>query len=156
MHHHNLPSNQIIFVIFVWVWTKLSKMKYVNKMLSDLKSPFTHWHLNLYELCLAENESSKTSCMYFYMFWGRRKRRGGQACMYFRQKVRGIDPLYWRDMPASLQICFWQSKLTSCSLLLILWQWWHQISIYMKLSQIKCDKLLLGAKLPCFSKIWFY
>ena len=26
----------------------------------------------------------------------------------------------------------------------------------MKLSQIKCDKLLLGAKLPCFSKIRLY
>ena len=43
IHHHLLPSDKIIFVTFVWVGTKLSKMKYVNKLLSDLKLPCCIW-----------------------------------------------------------------------------------------------------------------
>lgn len=95
---------------------------------------------------LSENE---LSWMYSADF-GRRG-RGGGANMYFQEKVRGIDPLYWRDMPAtaSVPISFWQHYLTSCPL-------FGNGGTYMKLSKIRCDKISLRAKLPSFSKIRFY
>ena len=106
----------------------------------------------------SQNEYTDLSWICFGNF-GRRRRRGGRdkhIYLYLEEKVRGIgeicqqqgnhfnlvsDRIIWQAL-----ICWW--LLSNVTAAMMAWIW-H----YMKLSKIKCGKLLLGAKLSCFSKI---